>query len=130
MFICIDSTIREPASVKVVGSQMLKLSGGGFGPGQILMVAALRIGPFTLPFWVEPVLNKHWAKTLGRAHRTQIQIAEEMIRQFQGPIGWEVVVLFDSFFGASKVLKACEDRGFIFVTNFYETDFKDSCLSA
>lgn len=117
VFVCIDSTIRERASLKVTGSQMLKLTGGGYGPGQILMVAVLRIGPFTLPFWVEPVLNKHWAKTLCRPHRTQIQIAEEMIRTFQAPLGWDVVVLFDSFFGANKVFKACEDRGFVFVTN-------------
>lgn len=116
-FLCIDSTVRARASLKVVGSQMVKLTGGGFGPGQILMVAVLKIGPFSLPFWVEPVLNKHWAKTLKRPHRTQIQIAEEMIRQFLAPAGWEVVVLFDSFFGANKVFNACDDRGFTFVTN-------------
>lgn len=117
IYISIDSTIRERASLNVIGSQKVKLSGGGFGPGQILMVAVLHVGPFTLPFWVEPVLNKHWAKVLKRPHRTQIQIAEEIIRQFQPPIGWEIVVLFDSFFGATKVLKACEDKEFVFVTN-------------
>ena len=117
IFIAIDSTIRERASVKVVGSQKVKLSSGAFGAGQILMVAVIRIGPFTLPFWVEPVLNKHWAKVLKTSRKSQIQIAEEIIRQFQAPLGWEVVVLFDSFFGANKVLNACEDRDFIFVTN-------------
>lgn len=117
IYIAIDSTIRERVSLKVVGSQKVKLSNGAFGAGQILMVAVLRVGPFTLPFWVEPVLNKHWAKVLKRPHRTQIQIAEDIIRQFQAPFGWNVAVLFDSFFGANKVLNVCEDRGFVFVTN-------------
>jgi hypothetical protein len=117
LMVVIDSTIRERASLQVIGSQIVKLASGGFGPGQIVVVGAVRIGPFTLPFWVEPIWNKHWAKVLKRPRRTQVQVAEDIIRQFAPPEGWEVVVLFDSFFACNKVLRACQDKQFIYVTN-------------
>lgn len=117
LIVVIDSTIRERASLNVVGSFMAKLTSGGFVPGQIVVVAAVKIGPFTLPFWVEPIWNKHWAKVLKIKRRTQVQVAEEIIRLFEPLPGWKTVVLFDSFFAANKVLRACEDRGFLFVTN-------------
>lgn len=117
IYLIIDSTIQERASLNVAGSQVIRLSGGSYGPGQLLMVGVVRVGQFTLPFWIEPVFNKHWAKVLKRPRRTQIQIAEEMIRTFLPPAEMEVIVLFDSFFSAQKILKACEARGFTFVTN-------------
>lgn len=117
VFLIIDSTIWNRASTKVFGGSKVKLPNGGFGKGQIAMVAILRVGYFVLPYALELVLSKTWAKTLKRPHRTQTQIAEEIIKNFQPPSGINVVVLFDSFFGSKGVLKQCVTKDFVFVTN-------------
>jgi hypothetical protein len=48
----------------------------------------------------------------GRRHRTQVQLAAEMLRDIRLPDDVELTVVFDSAFDAAVVHRACHQRGY------------------
>jgi SRSO17 transposase len=80
-----------------------------FVHGQIVVTAALMFRGVVLPWRIELWLPKDFA---GAGYRKINQIAADMIRRFQPPQGLKTRVLFDAFYLAPNVVRACEERGF------------------
>lgn len=77
--------------------------------GHMVVTAALMFRGVVLPWRIELWLPKDFA---GAAYRKLTQIAADMIRRFQPPQGLATRVLFDAFYLAPNVIRACEERGF------------------
>ena len=80
-----------------------------FVHGHIVVTAAVMFRGVVLPWRIELWLPKHFA---GATYRKLTQMAAEMIRQFQPPAELKTRVLFDAFYLAPNVIRACESRGF------------------
>ena len=80
-----------------------------FVRGHIVVKAALMFRGVVLPWKIDLWIPKDQA---GATYRKINQIAADMIRSFQPPKGLKVRVLFDAFYLAPNVAKACESRGF------------------
>jgi SRSO17 transposase len=77
--------------------------------GHIVVTAAVMFRGVVLPWRVELWLPKDFARG---CYRKINQIAAGMISQFQPPEGLKTRVLFDAFYLAPNVIRACEERGF------------------
>jgi hypothetical protein len=77
--------------------------------GHMAVTAALMFRGVVLPWRIELWLPKDVA---GATYRKLTQIAADMIRCFQPPEGLKTRVLFDAFYLAPNVIRACESRGF------------------
>jgi SRSO17 transposase len=80
-----------------------------FVRGHIVVTAALMFRGVVLPWKIDLWIPKSQART---SYRKTNQIAAEMIGSFQPPKGLKVRVLFDAFYFAPNVIRACESRGF------------------
>lgn len=80
-----------------------------FVRGHIVVKAAILFRGVTLPWKIDLWIPKAQS---GDAYRKINQIAAEMINQFDPPTGMKVRVLFDAFYLAANVVRACESRGF------------------
>jgi hypothetical protein len=77
--------------------------------GHMVVTAALMFRGVVLPWRIELWLPKDFA---GAAYRKLTQIAADIIRRLQPPEGLKTRVLFDAFYLAPNVIRACEERGF------------------
>lgn len=80
-----------------------------FVRGHIVVTAALMFRGVVMPWKIDLWIPK--AQAQGK-YRKINQIAAEMINQLVVPQGLKVRVLFDAFYLAVNVVKACESRGF------------------
>jgi SRSO17 transposase len=80
-----------------------------FVHGHIVVTAALMFRGVVLPWRIELWLPKDFA---GPAYRKLTQMAADIIRRFQPPKELKTRVLFDAFYLAPNVIRACEERGF------------------
>ena len=80
-----------------------------FVRGHIVVTAAIMFRGVVMPWKIDLWIPK--AQSQGR-YRKINQIAAEMINQLVVPKGLKVRVLFDAFYLAVNVVKACESRGF------------------
>jgi len=80
-----------------------------FVRGHIVVTAALMFRGVVMPWKIDLWIPK--AQSQGR-YRKINQIAADMINQLVVPKGLQVRVLFDAFYLAVNVVKACESRGF------------------
>lgn len=80
-----------------------------FVRGHIVVTAAIMFRGVVMPWKIELWIPKDQSQG---AYRKINQIAAEMINQFAPPAGLRVRVLFDAYYLAVNVVKACESRGF------------------
>ncbi len=81
----------------------------GFVMGLLLTPSGLRI-PCCRSYYTQA-----YCQSQGRAYRTQIELAAELIGQLSVPAGVRVVVLGDTAFEARTIRAACQDRHFRWV---------------
>lgn len=74
------------------------------------MVLTDRGGRFPLPR--KSYYTKEYCQKYKRQHRTQVQLAAEMLAEVRVPEGVEVTVVFDSALDAGEIHKVCRRRGF------------------
>ena len=67
-----------------------------------------------IPF-VKPLYTKAYAKQRKLKHRTQAQLAAQIIHELCVPSGVNVTVLGDTAFDAKVVRKACDRRGYAWI---------------
>ena len=77
--------------------------------GHMVVTAALMFRGVVIPWKIDLWIPRDQA---GVAYRKINQIAAEMINQLLFPKGLKVRVLFDAFYLAMNVVRACESRGF------------------
>lgn len=79
-------------------------------------VFALLLTPdgLRVPMWL-PYYTKAYAKSRKIKHRTQAQLAAQLIRDAQVPVGIELVVLGDTAFDAKCVRAACDEYGYFWI---------------
>jgi hypothetical protein len=67
-----------------------------------------------IPYWL-PFYTKQFCKLFGRQHKTQADLAAQLIDNIRLPQGHRVVVVGDTAFEAKQVRKACDKRGWLWV---------------
>ena len=89
---------------------------GKYMPGHQYVTAIIKIGEHVIPFGVSLYAKKELCPKLNLKFRKTTQMAADLIRAFNPPSGLKTVVLFDSFYLCPKVVNACHDKGFNFVS--------------
>lgn len=84
--------------------------------GHQIVFAVLRVGELTIPWGLRPYVKKQDARKLGWPFRKTTELAAELIRTLKVPEGFNVVVLFDTFYLCRRVVKACREKGFAWVS--------------
>jgi len=85
-------------------------------PGHLYVTAIIRIGPVVIPLGIRLYVKKEQCEELGLEFRRMTELAAELIRLFEAPKGMNVHVVFDSFYLCPRVVWACEEKGFHFVS--------------
>jgi hypothetical protein len=67
-------------------------------------------GGLRLPYWL-PYYTKEFCAQLGRQHKTEADLAAQLIDELELPAGAELVVVGDTAYEAEQVQKACRRRG-------------------
>ena len=80
-----------------------------FGRGHMVVTAAVLFRGVVLPWQISLWLPKTFAKG---DYRKITEIAADMIDRFEPPSGVKTRVLFDAFYLAPCVVRACENKGF------------------
>ena len=80
-----------------------------FARGHMVVTAALLFRGVVLPWRISLWLPKAYAKS---EYRKITEIAAGMIDRFEAPEGLKTCVLFDAFYLAPCVVRACENSGF------------------
>jgi len=110
LYLIIDDTRIEKRGRKMeAASKIYDHKTLRFVRGHIVVKAALMFRGVVLPWKIDLWIPKDQA---GTDYRKINQIAADMIRSFQPPKGLKVRVLFDAFYLAPNVVRACESRGF------------------
>lgn len=110
MYLIIDDTRIEKrgrkmdAVTKIYDHKTLR-----FVRGHIVVMGAIMFRGVVMPWKVDLWIPKEQSQG---SYRKINQIAAEMINQLVVPKGLKVRVLFDAFYLAVNVVKACESRGF------------------
>jgi hypothetical protein len=81
----------------------------GFVMGLLLTPSGIRL-PMSRSYY-----TKEYCKTKKWSHRTQTEIAAEMIRDVSIPEHAEVVVMGDTAYEAASIREACAERGFSWI---------------
>lgn len=85
-------------------------------PGHQYVTAILKAGDVVIPFGIDLYVKKAQCPDLGIPFRKTTQMAADFVRAFEAPPGVKVVVLFDSYYLCKRVVAACRDKGFHFVS--------------
>ena len=110
IYVLIDDTRIEKRGRKMEGaSKIYDHKTLRFVRGHIVVTAALMFRGVVLPWKIDLWIPKDQA---AANYRKINQIAADMIRSFQPPKGLKVRVLFDAFYLAPNVVRACESQGF------------------
>jgi SRSO17 transposase len=94
---------------------------GGSVLGHQYVTAVIKARGVVIPFGIRLYVKKELAQT-GHARavdvefRTLTEMAALLIREFVPPAGIEVMVLFDSYYLCPKVVAACREKGFHYVS--------------
>ena len=67
---------------------------------------------FRVPLPRKSYYTEEYCRQKGRRHRTQVELAAEMLREVRVPGDVDVVVLFDSAFDANIIHRVCRQRDF------------------
>jgi hypothetical protein len=84
--------------------------------GHQYVTATLSFRGHTIPLGIRLYVKKEDCRGLGVRFRKTTQLAAQMIREFNPPAGVRVRVLFDSYYLCPTVVKACQSKGFHFVS--------------
>lgn len=84
--------------------------------GHQYVTAVLRFGGHVIPWGVRLYLKKEDAALLGQPFKKTTQLAADLIAAFEPPKSVCVRVLFDSYYLCPTVVKACQRKGFRFVS--------------
>lgn len=84
--------------------------------GHQYVTAVIKHNGLVIPFGVRLYVKKEHAKGVGVGFRKVTELAADLIREFVPPPGVRVVVLFDSFYLCPKVVAACRQKGFHYVS--------------
>jgi SRSO17 transposase len=110
LYVLIDDTRIEKRGRKMEAvSKMYDHKSQRFIHGHMVVTVALMFRGVVLPWKFEVWLPKDFA---GKSYRKTTQMAADMIGEIKLPFECKVRVLFDAFYLAPCVVKACESRGF------------------
>lgn len=89
--------------------------------GHQYVTAVIKARGHVIPFGIRLYVKKEHAKKKGAqgvkvAFRKLTELAADLIREFVPPAGVKVVVLFDSYYLCPKVVAACREQGFHYVS--------------
>ena len=84
--------------------------------GHNYIQATLSFRGFTIPWGVRLYVKKEHSDELGVPFKKITELAAELISSFIPPEGVTVLVLFDSFYLCTKVVRACNNKHFHFVS--------------
>lgn len=117
LYLILDDTVIPKRGKKMEAVGWLHdATGGGKVRGHDLVFSVLRAGDATIPWGFRPYVKKQDAPKLGRPFRKVTELAAELIRTFDAPDGWDVVVLFDTFYLCQRVVNACREKKFAWVS--------------
>lgn len=84
--------------------------------GHQYVTAVIKVRGHVIPFGIRLYIKKKQAPGLKAKFRKLTELAAELISEFVPPKGVKVVVLFDSYYLCPKVVAACRERGFHYVS--------------
>jgi len=117
LFLILDDSVIPKRGRKMEAVGWLHDStGGGKVRGHDLIFSVLRAGEVTIPWGFRPYVKKQDTRKLGVPFRKVTELAAELIRTFEVPDGWNVVVLFDTFYLCQRVVNACRGKGLAWVS--------------
>jgi SRSO17 transposase len=117
LYLILDDTVIPKRGRKMEAVGWLHDSTrGGKVRGHDLVFSVLRAGDVTIPWGFRPYVKKQDAPKLGRPFRKVTELGADLIRSFDAPDGWDVVVLFDTFYLCQRVVNACREKGFAWVS--------------
>jgi len=85
-------------------------------PGHLYVTAIVRIGPVVIPLGIRLYVKREQCGELGLEFQRMTEHACELIRLFEAPRGMKVRVLFDSFYLCPRVVGACQEKGFHWIS--------------
>jgi len=114
VYMIIDSTAQSKRS-KRMGNRIIHTK--GYVSNHFFVMGMLYF-PDTnvrIPLPRRVYRTKRYCQKHGYKYRSQVQLAEMMIRYAHLPKDMEVIVLFDSYFPSKGVIKAIQNKGYHFV---------------
>lgn len=84
--------------------------------GHQYVTGILRFRGHTIPWGIRLYVKKEDRRKLGVKFQKSTELAAALIREFDPPTGVMVRVLFDNFYLCPVVAKACETKGFTFIS--------------
>lgn len=77
----------------------------------------LRAGDVTIPWGFRSYVKNQDARKLGVPFCKVTELGADLIRSFDAPEGWDVVVPFDTFYLCQRGVNACREKGFAWVSS-------------
>ena len=84
--------------------------------GHQYVKATIYFRGYTIPLGVRLYVKKEHSPELGIPFKKITELAAELIHSFKAPDGVTVLVLFDSYYLCTKVVRACRSKKFHFVS--------------
>ena len=84
--------------------------------GQQLVCAIIEYRKIVIPYAIEVYITKEQSQGLNLPFKKKTEIALEMIKDFEADSDQEIIVLADSYYAGSKIIKYCRKRGYSFVS--------------
>jgi hypothetical protein len=84
--------------------------------GHQYVCAILAYHDHVIPLGIRLYVKKEHGETLGLPFHKTMELAAQLIREFQAPAGVQVMVLFDAYDLCRTVVQACHDQGFHFAS--------------
>lgn len=84
--------------------------------GHQYVTAVLRVRGYTIPWGISLYVKVEDCESIDVEFRKTTELAAQLIRAFVAPKGVKVRVLFDSFYLCQRVVKACRQKKFRFLS--------------
>jgi len=117
VFFILDDTqtLKRAKKMDAVG-KLFHHATGTYGQGHTILKACLYYRGVTIPWGSWIYIKKEQAKGLQQPFRKLTELAAEAIRQASIPEHFHVTVLFDAFYLCPRVVHACRQRHWHFIS--------------
>jgi Transposase DDE domain len=117
LYLIIDDSkkVKRGRSMDAVGT-MKDPTTEAYIHGHQYVGAILVFRDYVIPYGIRLYVKPEDATTLGLPFYKTTQLAAQLIREFQAPVGVQVMVLLDTYYLCRTVVKACREQRFSFVS--------------
>mgnify|MGYP001573602921 CR=1 FL=1 len=117
IYVIIDSSLKEKRGKHMEAVSKLKdPSSGCYFMGHHYVEAVIYFRGLIIPLGIRLYIKEEDCLSLKVIFQKSTQLAAQLIREFVPPKDVKVVVLFDSYFLCRRVIKACRDKRFRFIS--------------